>query len=173
MVPSDMKPEHMSLGARVLVGLGARLPEQMARRLSPSESHPIKRLMLAILEDGIWAFLKSHDPTTRGEAEAWIFSSNEHYLFSFNAICGELGLEASYMRRGIRIMKEELKRGPLARPNDGRIRPSVRSQQTVRAPREKKEGAKTRKPSRWTSAPASAQPTDRGKEEEDATKKKE
>jgi hypothetical protein len=72
---------------------------------------PEKRLMLAILEDGVACFQKyatAHN--TRGkkyfqETEAWILEEPTERLFAFANICETLGLNADYLRRGLMAWK--------------------------------------------------------------------
>jgi len=68
---------------------------------------PERHLMLAILEDAIVAFQKNLYARTAKkrvqfeEAEAWILDDEDYALFSFESICNVLGIEPSYLRRGL------------------------------------------------------------------------
>jgi hypothetical protein len=72
---------------------------------------PEKRLMLAVLEDGVACFQKyvtAHN--TRGrryfeETEAWVLEEPNERLFSFANICETLALNADYLRRGLMAWK--------------------------------------------------------------------
>jgi hypothetical protein len=70
-----------------------------------------RRLMMAVLEDAVHAYCKTVGATkTRArqdfrEAEEWFESRETHWLFSFEVICDVLGLEADYIRRGLREWK--------------------------------------------------------------------
>lgn len=57
-----------------------------------------KALMLAVLEDGVRAFLGS-TPRLRAEAELWVASSQPRWIFSFDVVCETLGLEPDCVRR--------------------------------------------------------------------------
>lgn len=68
---------------------------------------PEKRLMAAILEDAIET-LEDHWTASGGkkrrlfeEAEAWIFSDDADWVFSFVSVCGALGLDPDYLRKGV------------------------------------------------------------------------
>jgi hypothetical protein len=68
---------------------------------------PEKRLMLAVLEDGVACFQKYVTASdVRGkryfqETEEWILEEPSERLFCFANVCETLGLEADYMRRGL------------------------------------------------------------------------
>ena len=84
-------------------------PEQYYdERRSDIAARPIKRLMLAILEDALNCLGKQAS-TKRGgqhriylEAEQWLYHEDEDALFSFSTICQTLGIEPSYLRLGLR-----------------------------------------------------------------------
>jgi hypothetical protein len=73
---------------------------------------PERRLMLAILEDAIACFQKyTFAQRRRGkllfsEAEEWIEEKSSDYIFSFENICEVLGLDAEYLRQGLRLWKQ-------------------------------------------------------------------
>jgi hypothetical protein len=66
-----------------------------------------RELMIAVLSDAIecfWKYRKSRAALAirlYQEAKAWLFADNENQPFSFQNICQTLGLEPSYIRRGI------------------------------------------------------------------------
>jgi len=68
---------------------------------------PEKRLMLAMLEDGICCFQKYCFATDeKGKAlfeaaDAWIMNENVLWLLSFRSICDYLEINACYLRRGL------------------------------------------------------------------------
>ncbi len=73
---------------------------------------PEKRLMLAVLEDAVFCFQKysvaSHG---RGKilfqnAEEWILEEESDCFFSFENMCGVLGIDAAYLREGLLHWKE-------------------------------------------------------------------
>jgi hypothetical protein len=73
---------------------------------------PEKRLMLAILEDGIHSYQDnlnaSHAKRKRDfdEAAAWIVDADSDWVFSFTNVCDALGLSPEYLRQGLLRWKE-------------------------------------------------------------------
>jgi len=78
--------------------------ETICRRpnLEPAES-----LMLAVLEDAVFCFQRNLFAQTRDkkalfqEAEDWILEEGSDWLFSFENICEALGINATYLRKGL------------------------------------------------------------------------
>jgi hypothetical protein len=74
---------------------------------------PEMRLIAAVLEDAIDCYIKYLFAKTRrgkrlcNEAEEWIFSHSEDWVFSFENICGMLKLEPNYIRRVLSRYKQE------------------------------------------------------------------
>jgi len=56
-----------------------------------------KALMLAVLEDGVRAYLGA-TPRLRAEAELWVTSPLRRWVFSFDIVCETLGLEPDSVR---------------------------------------------------------------------------
>ena len=88
-----------------------------------------RRLMLAVLEDGVMCFQKYAGSTrVRGrrifqEAEGWLFEKNETWPFSFESICSVFGINPDYFRDRLLRWKEQLlSQPPEARPKVGRVR---------------------------------------------------
>ncbi len=81
------------------------------RRKIPLE--PEIKLMFAVLEDAIMCFYKyalarnGRSERLFREAEDWILEQNGDWLFSFENICSTLGLDPSYLRRGLTQRKEK------------------------------------------------------------------
>lgn len=71
-----------------------------------------RRLLLAVLEEAIRTYQRyafAHDPrsvTLRSQVEAWFASEDSDWPFSFVAICDALGLETTYVRAGLRRLRE-------------------------------------------------------------------
>jgi len=67
-----------------------------------------RRLIIAVLELAIDDYLKYAAATDRRRrrvflsAQRWVESANASPLCSFQAICDHLGLDAAYLRRGLR-----------------------------------------------------------------------
>lgn len=84
------------------------LPEQFLEgSLGGSRLQPEKRLQLAVLEDAVMVFRRcAFAPGTRarrllGEVDAWFGSDATDSPFAFQTVCDTLGLDASYVRRGL------------------------------------------------------------------------
>ncbi len=95
------------------------LPSQYFDRIARRADHGGEfRLMLAILEDAVDVYRKlagATDSRRRAlfdEAEAWIESADGSWLFSYENICATLGIDADYLRAGLRSWK----RRAVARP---------------------------------------------------------
>lgn len=73
---------------------------------------PEKRLMLAILEDGIGCYLKNlfaggaEGKRDFDEAAAWITETDGDWVFSFDSVCDALGLNPAYVREGLLGLRE-------------------------------------------------------------------
>ena len=89
------------------------IPDQYFETLhSKAGLKPEKRLMLAVLEDAVACFRK-HTAARSGsgkklfaEAEEWFLEKDGDWSFSFESICGALGLDPEYLRRGLGRWKE-------------------------------------------------------------------
>jgi hypothetical protein len=69
---------------------------------------PVKRLMLAVLEDGLHCF-QSYANAQRGvkrqifaETEAWFADRRADGPFAFETICHTLGIDPNFLRKGLR-----------------------------------------------------------------------
>lgn len=83
-------------------------PEQFFdSRRDDSTIRPVKRLMLAVLEDALRCFQNNADaksgPRRRlfDEAEEWLCGSGGEGPFSFDSVCQTLGIEPGFLRRGL------------------------------------------------------------------------
>jgi hypothetical protein len=71
-----------------------------------------RRLMVAILEDAVDVYRKQAGARDRKrrqmfeDAEAWIESSDNSWIFSYENICDVLSIDAGYLRKGLRIWKQ-------------------------------------------------------------------
>jgi hypothetical protein len=84
------------------------LPEQFFWSLKRrGELDGERRLMMAVLEDGVACFQKhgqTTDPKRRQlfvDAKEWITSTDTTWFFSFENVCATLGLDADYLRAGL------------------------------------------------------------------------
>ena len=80
------------------------LPEQFFLRPSLATLCPEAALMCAVLEDALGCVQKQfiseaqHAKRLAQEAEAWFFSDDSNWAFSFVAICTALDLSPGYIR---------------------------------------------------------------------------
>ena len=100
--PRGRPPIHVSASLNLV------LPAQLFSEFPGDGVLPgEKRLMLAVLEDAIATVVKHRsaiDPRARrllAETAGWLASSDIESPFSFVNVCETLGLDPSYLRRGI------------------------------------------------------------------------
>jgi hypothetical protein len=110
-----MKDREVGIEERVseLFQPDTLLPSQYFDRIRRRSQHDgERRLMIAILEDAVAVYRKqagARDARGRSlfhEAEEWIEDGEKSWLFSFENICDVLGIDADYLRRGLRTWKE-------------------------------------------------------------------
>ena len=83
------------------------LPTQFFAKLRQRAVDGERRLMLAVLEDGIHCYRKyvaASDPKTQelfADAEAWIMAEDRTWFFSFDNVCDTLDLNPEYIREGL------------------------------------------------------------------------
>lgn len=77
------------------------------------EMRPVKRLMLAVLEDGLHCF-QTYAGAKRGikrqifvETEAWFNDRRADGPFAFETICHTLGIDPNFMRKGLRNWRRQ------------------------------------------------------------------
>ena len=113
-VPADGKP----ISERRPPAEGMLAEEAFIARSSLASRQPEGALMCAVLEDAVDCFQKQFvcaSPRAKRlgqEAEAWLFSDNSKWAFSFLSICAALDLDPQYIRRGLKRWRE---RGPQPR----------------------------------------------------------
>ena len=77
-------------------------------RADDSCARPIKRLMLAVLEDAMRCYQTSTNSRSRAqrrmfvEAEAWLMDRKAEGPFAFETVCETLGINPSCLRDGLR-----------------------------------------------------------------------
>ena len=82
-------------------------PEQFFGLLRGTARTGERRLMAAVLQDGIETFQKNadaRDPVGRelfDEARAWILARHDPSLFSFTTVCDVLDLDSNALRGGL------------------------------------------------------------------------
>ena len=70
-----------------------------------------QRLMVAVLENAVDDYLKyaaARDPRQRrlfADTEEWIEADGRSWLYDFGTVCDHLGLDAGYVREGLRRAK--------------------------------------------------------------------
>jgi hypothetical protein len=108
---------------------------------------PIKRLMLAVLEDAMRCYQTYADSRSRAhrrlfvEAEAWLMDRRADSVFSFATVCETLGIDPACLREGLRRWRLQLldgmnprrlaRRSPVTRP--GRISAPLRRRRRGKA----------------------------------------
>lgn len=77
-----------------------------------------RRLMLAVLQDALECYQKyafareGYGQQLFEEAQAWIFSSDRTWQFSFLNICETLDIDPDYVRRGLERWRRRTALGP-------------------------------------------------------------
>lgn len=72
-----------------------------------AESLPERSLMLAVLDDAILCYQKyltgrkGREKRLFRETQEWIFEEESDRFFSFESVCVHLGVDPSYVRRGL------------------------------------------------------------------------
>lgn len=111
------------------------------RRQENDEFTPIKRLMMAILEDALRCFQNNAGATSGRrkrlfqEAEEWLCGNGGEGPFSFNMVCEALGIEPEFLRNELLRWRAEQQSGVIRRPLARRspvVRPRRISAPTVR-----------------------------------------
>jgi len=89
------------------------LPSQYFDRIRRrASSDGERRLMVAILEDAVDVYRKQAGARDRKrrqmfeDAEGWIESPDKSWIFSYENICEMLGIDAEYLRKGLRVWKQ-------------------------------------------------------------------
>ena len=86
-------------------GVDAAQYTDTVQRKTPLE--PEKHLLLAVLEDALACYRKNVFARTAKkqaayrDAEEWIFDTDDERFLGFESVCGVLGIEPSYLRRGL------------------------------------------------------------------------
>lgn len=108
-------------------------PEQFYDcRRDDSTLTPVKRLMMAVLEDALRCFQNNATATSGprkrlfAEAEQWLCNDSSDGLFSFTTVCETLGIEPRFLRAGLRQWRMQQLAGDSAR-RLARRSPVVRS----------------------------------------------
>jgi hypothetical protein len=92
--------------------------ERYQRLFRSSQIPPEKRLILAILDDAVQSFIATMRPRNPKElrefeaAQTWIMEANSDWIFSFESVCDQLGLDPDYLRGGLQKLKIEASHAP-------------------------------------------------------------
>lgn len=98
------------------------LTQYLETRGKQWDLEPEKKLMLAVLQDGIDCFRKNllandeRKTTLFREAEQWILDGDTSYLFSFDNVCEAFDIDPAYLRKGLIAYKREQERELLSLP---------------------------------------------------------
>ena len=109
--PQPMLANQKTIYARLRAD-GALAEEVFKARSSLAARQPEAALMCAVLEDAVDCFQKRFVCATRRakrlgeEAEAWLFSDDSKWPFSFLSICTALDLGPQYIRQGLKRWRE-------------------------------------------------------------------
>jgi len=110
-----MKPRDISAEDKVqeLFQPDTLMPSQYFDRIRRRASADgERRLMVAILEDAVDVYRKQAGARDRKrrqlfeDAESWIESGDTSWIFSYENICDVLGIDAGYLRKGLRVWKQ-------------------------------------------------------------------
>ncbi|GIW42837.1 MAG: hypothetical protein KatS3mg077_0119 [Candidatus Binatia bacterium] len=99
-----------------------------------SDATGVRALMLAVLEDGLRAYL-SRSRLLAAEAEHWLFSASRKSPFTFLVLCDVFGLDPEALRQRLLILR---KQGVSPRHFLPRVRHNVRSVTRVRLRRRRR-----------------------------------
>ncbi|HZO83513.1 MAG TPA: hypothetical protein VFB33_17610 [Candidatus Binataceae bacterium] len=116
--------EFVSSAVAGLLAPDALTPEQYYAgvRANDLPIRPIKRLMLAVLEDAMRCYQTCGNSRSRArqrmfaEAEAWLLDGSADGPFAFETICQTLGIEPGCLRKGLREWRALQMSGANPRP---------------------------------------------------------
>lgn len=82
------------------------LPDQYNARRVAGVDGGERKLMAALLSDGVQAYLEQainyvRGTNTRIDAIEWVENKDSVYIFSFDNVCGSLGINPEYLRVGL------------------------------------------------------------------------
>jgi hypothetical protein len=115
-----MEWENSSLGTLFVPDV--LTPEQFYdSRRDDSTIRPVKKLMMAILEDALRCF-QNHADAKAGprkrlfqEAEQWLCGDGGEGPFSFETVCETLGIEPGFLRNGLKEWRSQQLSGMASR----------------------------------------------------------
>jgi len=80
------------------------LPAQFYSPQRRCSLQPEKRLMLAVLDDAVLSYLRSHHPSP--ETDAWFLAEDFSWPYSFANLCEALALDRGAVRIALRRQRE-------------------------------------------------------------------
>ena len=94
------------------------IPEQFYGKSNNGLKGGERRLMVALLSDGVQAYVESvtnraYGKTVNMDAVDWVESFDPSYVFSFDVVCECLGIDPLYLRRGLQKLADEISHGVL------------------------------------------------------------
>jgi hypothetical protein len=110
-----MEWEHGPLGSLLVPEI--LTPEQYAEERRTHEPSPVKRLMLAVLEDALRCFQRNIGAKVGSrqliysEAERWLCVESGEAIFSFKTVCEAVGIDPDYLRAGLLQWRGEQQNG--------------------------------------------------------------
>ena len=109
-----------------LMNMSAVIPCQFVGNDTKAPHQAERNLMAAVLSDGVEEFVRiniSHKVKRQSDIEEildWVDSEDDSYVYSFQNICNQLGINAEYLRVGMNKIVAELKTAnedkPMKRP---------------------------------------------------------
>jgi len=103
--------------------------ERYLRVSQSRQISPEKRLILAVLDDAVQSFIAGIRPRNGKEqrrfeeAQSWIMEPEVGWVFSFESICNQLGLDPDYLRSGLEKLRVEANNGrPFGPASGNRLR---------------------------------------------------
>jgi hypothetical protein len=118
---ADDHPEEHAGVFQPDVLLGSQYLDRVRRS---AEFEPERRLMVAVLEQGVRDYLAPRAPRDAAdvelyrEVEAWVDDREATWFYSFQRICEMLGIDADYLRRGLHAAGERARRPKREKPRE-------------------------------------------------------
>jgi hypothetical protein len=104
------------------------LPEQFNSKDEDGIDGGERKLMAAVLSDGVEAFLDQASSYVKGyssrlDAIEWVESSDNSYVFSFENVCSSLGISPDYLRLGLSRYLQAIKKSKMQSGDANKITP--------------------------------------------------
>lgn len=112
------------------------VPKELSRERPKGLGGGERRLMAALLSDGVEAFISYYSRSAevaldeRPEIVDWVMTRDYSYVFSFDVVCESLGLSPDYVRSGlinyVQALQEHRQAGEASRAWKKIRRPRIR-----------------------------------------------